>query len=107
MYKDFLIKGFVGFGNISKDIVGIAFLHGENKLNNGIYIWFEYNYIEEYASIRLGSSYQNASVLSDEDKANFNKEFETKLVILKNNYSYLTQTINTALDKYLRTFVGN
>ncbi|MEJ6467289.1 hypothetical protein [Fusobacterium ulcerans] len=100
-YKKFLLKGYMGQGRLKVCDVGIAFLDGDNKINNGSYICFVYNYREKEIYLELGSSYENIPLLPEEERLDFNKEHKRTFNRINLNYSEFI----IALDKMLKNFL--
>ena len=42
VYKDFIVRGGIGQGNLRSGDLGMAFLYGKNTMEEGIYIWLTY-----------------------------------------------------------------
>lgn len=100
-YKDFLLKGYMGQGKLKVCDVGIAFLYKDNKISNGSYICFVYNYREKEIYLELGSSYENIPLLPEEERLDFNKEHRRTFNRINLNYSEFIIT----LDKILKDFL--
>ncbi|MDU1911930.1 hypothetical protein [Fusobacterium sp.] len=103
-YKNFLLKGFVGQGRLKICDVGIAFLYGKNKINDGFYICFVYNYRKKEIYLELGSSYENISKLSENKKSEFNKKSTKKISRINLNYSDLIIKIDDILKEFLQFY---
>lgn len=103
-YNDFLIKGSIGHGNLSSD-VGIAFLLGENKITNGIYIYLTYNYLKQEIYLKLGSSHQSKNVIDLEKKNIFNNRY--RINYCKDfNYFEITESLIRLLDVFKKSLIN-
>lgn len=100
-YKDFLLKGYMGQGKLKVCDVGIAFLYGDNKINNGSYICFVYNYRKKEIYLELGSSYENIPLLSEDDRIKFNNENREEFKRISLNYHGLIASLDKILKAYL------
>lgn|GEM_PF-3198345 len=100
-YKNFLLKGYMGQGRLKICDVGIAFLYGDNKINNGSYICFVYNYRKKEIYLELGSSYENTPLLSENDQIKFNNENREEFKRISLNYHELITSLNKILEAYL------
>ena len=106
-YKDFLLKGYMGQGKLKVCDVGIAFLYKDNKISNGSYICFVYNYREKEIYLELGSSYENISHLSESKKIEFNEKYKKKINRINLNYPELIIEINEILKEFLQFYKEN
>lgn len=103
-YGDYLIKGSIGHGNLSND-VGIAFLLGNNKITDGIYIYLTYNYLEQEIYVKLGSSHQCKDVIDLEKKELFNNKY--RINYCKGfNYFEITNSLIKLLDIFKVTSIN-
>ena len=103
-YKDFLLKGYMGQGKLKVCDVGIAFLYKDNKISNGSYICFVYNYRKKEIYLELGSSYENIPSLSEKDKIKFNKDCFKEFYRKNLDYSKLVIEIDKILKKFLEFY---
>lgn len=103
-YKDFLLKGYMGQGKLKVCDVGIAFLYKYNKISNGSYICFVYNYRKKEIYLELGSSYENIPLLSEKDKIKFNKDYFKEFYRKNLDYSKLIIEIDEILKEFLQFY---
>ncbi|MGL4988193.1 MAG: hypothetical protein ACRC5F_02990 [Cetobacterium sp.] len=101
-YNEYLVKGSIGHGNLSSD-VGIAFLLGNNKITNGIYIYLTYNYNKQEIYLTLGSSHQSSDVIDLEVKNLFNEKYAVNYC-KKFNYFEIVSTVNRLLNIFKQNF---
>ena len=101
VYKDFIVRGGIGQGNLRSGDLGMAFLYGKNTMKEGIYIWLTYRPESKEIIIKLGSSWTHDSKLSLEKKNEFNIKYMKQY---KNNLDYkiITKDISELLDKFLQ-----
>ncbi len=103
-YKDFLLKGYMGQGRLKVCDVGIAFLYKDNKINDGFYICFVYDYRKKEIYLELGNSYENTSKLPESKRIEFNKEYTEKINRIDLNYSELIIKIDDILKDFLQFY---
>lgn len=103
-YKNFLLKGYMGQGRLKVCDVGIAFLYGDNKINDGFYICFVYNYRKKEIYLELGNSYENISKLPESKRIEFNKKYTPKINRVDLNYSELIKKIDEILKEFLQFY---
>lgn len=98
MYKNFIIKGSMGSGNLSSD-VGIAFLKDNNRINSGVYIYMTYNYKNKTVYLSLGTSYENEAEYCLIKKTNFNEKY-SHLFCKEFDYNKIINKLDILLDKF-------
>ena len=97
VYKDFIVRGGIGQGNLRSGDLGMAFLYGKNRMKEGVYIWLTYRPESKEIILKLGSSWTHDSKLSLEKKNGFNIKYMKQY---KNNLDYkvITKDISELLD---------
>ncbi len=101
VYKDFIVRGGIGQGNLRSGDLGMAFLYGNNTMKEGVYIWLTYRPESKEIILKLGSSWTHDSRLEPEKKKSFNKDWCDEGY--KNNLDYrlITKDISKLLDIFL------
>ena len=101
VYKDFIVRGGIGQGNLRSGDLGMAFLYGKNTMKEGVYIWLTYRPEDKEIILKLGRSWTHDSRLEPEKKKSFNKDWCDEGY--KNNLDYrlITKDISKLLDIFL------
>ena len=101
VYKDFIVRGGIGQGNLRSGDLGMAFLYGKNTMEEGIYIWLTYRPETKEIILKLGSSWTHDSKLKPEEKESFNNDWCNEEHKNNLNYRLLTKDISELLDIFL------
>ena len=101
VYKDFIVRGGIGQGNLRSGDLGMAFLYGKNTMKEGVYIWLTYRPESKEIIIKLGSSWTHDSKLKPEEKEIFNNDWCNEEHKNNLNYRLLTKDISELLDIFL------
>ncbi len=104
VYKDFIVRGGIGQGNLRSGDLGMAFLYGKNTMEEGIYIWLTYRPESKEIILKLGSSWTHDSKLNLKKKNEFNikymKQYKDNL-----DYELIIKNMQELLDVFLKSEV--